>query len=263
VTGLSNGVAVTCTVSARNKVGEGTASAPSAAVTPATVPAAPPLSSAVPTPNGSSVTLGFSTPDNGGNAITGYEASCTPGTHSASGTTSPLTVNGLSPGTSYACTVSARNELGLGAPSNSLAVTPRIQADVAISNGNGVSFIRGGSRPGWLIEVHNASSFTVSAARVQAMPPAHLSDLAWVCSAESGAACPAASGSGALDALVNLGAGTRVSFLLNASVPPVPELPLQVTATVSLPGAYSDPNSSNNSAVDGPDAVGIFRDGFQ
>lgn len=263
VAGLSNGVAVTCTVAAVNEIGEGTASAASASVTPATVPAAPQLGSALATASGSGITLSFSTPDNGGSAITGYEASCTPGTHSISGTASPLTVNGLSPGTAYSCTVAARNELGLGGLSNALGVTPRVQADIAISNDNSLDFVRGGTRPGWLIEVENHSGNAVSGARVQAMLPAHLTDLAWSCSAESGASCPAASGSGVLDALVNLAAGTRVSFLLNATVPRTPELPLQVSATVSLPGAYSDPQTGNNTAVDGPDTVGVFRSGFQ
>lgn len=262
VVGLSNGVAVTCTVTARNKVGEGPASAPSASVTPATVPAAPVLGSAVATPNGSGITLGFGTPDNGGNAITGYEARCTPGTQTASGPASPLTVTGLSAGTAYTCTVSARNELGLGAASNGLAATPRIQADVAISVGNGVNFVRGGTRPGWLVEVDNSSAYTVTGARVQTSLPAHLTDPTWVCSATGGAACPAASGSGTLDVLVNLAAGSRVSFLLNANVPTTPEQPLQVSATVSLPGAYLDPQTGNNSASD-TDPVGIFRDGFQ
>jgi Tol biopolymer transport system component len=263
VTGLTNGTPVSCRVVARNAIGDGAASAPSNTVTPAAVPAAPQLTTAVGTANGTGAVLSFDTPDNGGSAITGYDASCTPGSHLVSGGGSPLTVTGLSAGSTYACTVSARNDIGTGSASNSLNVTPRIQADLSISNDNGVHFIRGGTRPDWLIEVNNLSGNGVTGARVQAPLPAHLTTPAWVCSAQGGATCPAASGSGALDVPVDLPAGARVSFLLSATVPATPEQPLQTTATVSLSGAFNDPQSANNTAVDGPDTVGIFRAGFE
>jgi Tol biopolymer transport system component len=263
VTGLANGTPVSCQVIAHNELGASLASAPSDSVTPATVPAAPQLVSAEGTAEGNGALLSFDTPENGGTAITGYEASCTPGTHVASGTAAPLTVSGLTAGSTYACTVSASNDVGAGGASNSLSVTPRIQADIAISNGNGTDFITGGSRPDWLVEVDNGSSRGVSGARVQMALPAQLSSPGWICSAQGGASCPAASGSGALDSLVNLPAGSQLSFLVSATVPRTPEQPLQATATVTLSGAFSDPQAGNNSATDGPDTVGIFRDSFE
>jgi Tol biopolymer transport system component len=263
VTGLANGTPVTCQATARNDIGDSAASAPSDSVTPATVPAAPQLATAVGTANGTGAVLTFAAPDTGGSTITGYEARCTPGTHIANGTASPLTVSGLAPGNTFACTVSASNDVGMGSASDSLSVTPRIQADLAVSNSNGVSFISGGNRPDWLVEVHNPSSNAVTGARVQMTLPAQLTGLAWLCTAQGGGACPAASGSGALDALVNLPAGARVSFLVSATVPKTPELPLQTTATVSVSGVFTDPQTGNDTATDGPDTVGIFRAGFQ
>ncbi|HVH34242.1 MAG TPA: fibronectin type III domain-containing protein, partial [Tahibacter sp.] len=264
VAGLANGTPVTCTVKATNAVGAGAASAASSPVTPAAVPGAPQLASAVGTADGSSAVLTFTAPaDNGGSAITGYVASCTPGTHTANGTASPLTVTGLTPGTAYTCTVVATNKLGAGSVSNVLSVTPRILVDLAISNSNGKRYINGGSTVGWLVEVDNGTSTAATGARVRLALPAHLTNVGWVCSAQGGASCPGASGSGDLDGLVGLPAGARVSFLVSATVPPAPEQPVTTTATVELSGAYGDPQTANNTAVDGPDPVGIFGNGFQ
>ncbi|WP_386065829.1 fibronectin type III domain-containing protein [Tahibacter sp. UC22_41] len=264
VTGLANGTPVTCTVKATNAVGTGAASAASSPVTPAAVPGAPQLASAVGTADGSGAVLTFTAPaDNGGSAITGYVASCTPGTHTTNGAASPLTVTGLTPGTAYTCTVVATNKLGAGSVSNVLSVTPRILVDLAITNSNGKRYINGGSTVGWLVEVDNGTSTAATGARVRLALPAHLTNVGWVCSAQGGASCPGASGSGDLDGLVGLPAGARVSFLVSATVPPTPEQPITTTATVELSGAYGDPQTANNTAVDGPDPVGIFGNGFQ
>lgn len=264
VTGLTNGAAVTCRVAARNEIGYGTWSPSSNTVTPANVPGAPLLVGAGGTPDGSSAVLTFNAPaDDGGSAITGYDARCTPGAHTASGAASPLTVDGLSAGTAYACTITANNALGAGVASNSVAVTPRILADVAVSNDNGVEFVSGGGTSDWLVDVDNGTSIAVTGARVRMTLPAHLVDIAWVCTAQGGATCPAATGTGSLDGLVNLPAGSRANFLVSATVPAAPEQPLETTATVDLSGAFGDPHTANNSATDGPDAVGVFRSGFE
>ncbi|MBN8739203.1 MAG: hypothetical protein BGP24_09465 [Lysobacterales bacterium 69-70] len=264
VTGLPNGTPVTCTVKAANDVGMGAASSASSPVTPAAVPGAPQLASAVGTPNGNGAVLTFAAPgDNGGSAITGYAASCTPGTHTANGTASPLTVTGLTAGTAYACSVVANNKVGAGSVSNSLEVTPRILADLAISNSNGTRYINGGSTVGWLVEVDNGTSTAVTGARVRLALPAHLTGIGWVCSPQGGATCPGASGNGNLDGTVALPGGSRVNFLVSATVPPTPEQPVTATATVELSGAFGDPQTANNTATDGPDTVGIFGNGFE
>ena len=66
---------------------------------------------------GNSVSVSFVAPtNNGGRAITGYTVTSNPGNITASGTTSPVIVPGLTNGTSYTFTVIATNEVG-----NSLA----------------------------------------------------------------------------------------------------------------------------------------------
>jgi hypothetical protein len=122
VTGLTNGVLVQCTVTARNAVGT---SPPSTAVSvrPATVPGAPRGVAA--TPGNAKATLTFFKPlSNGGSGITGYTATC--GSRSASGRGSPLVVTGLANGITVSCTVRAANAIGTGpASSPPVAVTPR------------------------------------------------------------------------------------------------------------------------------------------
>lgn len=103
-----------------------TGSSASAVHTVADVPAAPLLTLAA-AGNGR-VTLTFGTPaDDGGLALLDYTASC--GAQSTVGTASPLAVTGLANGTPVNCTVTARNALGAGAPSNALAATPATVPD--------------------------------------------------------------------------------------------------------------------------------------
>ena len=61
----------------------------------------------------------------GGSVITGYTVTSTPGNITASGATSPITVTGLTNGTSYTFTVHATNIVGDGPESDpSNAVVP-------------------------------------------------------------------------------------------------------------------------------------------
>jgi large repetitive protein len=125
VTGLTNGVAYTFTVTATNVDGTGPASAPpSSPVTPAGPPGAPTNVSAV-TGNAQAI-VSFTAPaDNGGATITSYTVTSSPGGITASGSASPITVTGLTNGTAYTFTVTATNSAGTGpASSASAAVTP-------------------------------------------------------------------------------------------------------------------------------------------
>jgi uncharacterized protein (TIGR02145 family) len=63
--------------------------------------------------------------NNGGSAITGYTVTSSPGSRTATGPSSPLTVTGLTNGTAYTFTVVATNAVGNSVPSAaSTAVTP-------------------------------------------------------------------------------------------------------------------------------------------
>ncbi|PRX74304.1 S-layer family protein [Cohnella sp. SGD-V74] len=121
VSGLTNGTAYTFSVRATSALGDSSESDPSGEVTPRTVPGAPTRVSAT-AGNGQAV-VSFTAPtNNGGSAITGYtvtalvDGSATGMT--ATGTASPITVTGLTNGTSYTFTVRATNAAGDSAESS-------------------------------------------------------------------------------------------------------------------------------------------------
>jgi fibronectin type 3 domain-containing protein len=117
VTGLTNGTAYTFTVSATNATGSGISSAASASVTPATLPGAPTIGTA--THGNTQVAVTWTAPaSNGGDAITGYTVTSSPGGFTCTTASLTCTVSGLTNGTAYTFTVTATNTVGTGsAPS--------------------------------------------------------------------------------------------------------------------------------------------------
>ena len=126
VTGLTNGQAYTFTVKATNGMGDSASSSESASVTPRTVPGAPTGVSAVGANR--QATVSFTPPvSTGGSVITGYTVTSSPGNIDVSGASSPLTVTGLTNGTTYTFTVKATNVAGSSvASTSSSSVTPSV-----------------------------------------------------------------------------------------------------------------------------------------
>lgn len=89
----------------------------------AVAPAAPTLNML--TAGNGSATASFGAPgSNGGATVIDYTVSCTPGPVTATASNSPITVNGLTNGIQYQCTVTARNSVGSSLASNALSATP-------------------------------------------------------------------------------------------------------------------------------------------
>jgi titin len=137
LTGLQNGGSYTFTVAATNAMGTGTASAPSAAVIPSTVPSAPGGVSAL--AGSGQVTVSWQAAASNGSAVTGYTVTTYAG-GTASGTTSAgasatsAVVSGLTNGTAYTFAVTATNAMGKGAASaQTSAVTPGVAPGVSVS----------------------------------------------------------------------------------------------------------------------------------
>lgn len=123
ISGLTNGTAYTVVVRAVNSIGPGITSN-DLTETPATVPNAPTsLTSVIST---GQVIVSFIAGSNGGSAITDYEYSIDNGTTftSASRTTSPITIGGLTDGTAYKIKIRAVNLVGAGSASSILRATP-------------------------------------------------------------------------------------------------------------------------------------------
>lgn len=107
---LVNGKTYYFVVKAENKGGLSEASN-QVSVTPSSVPEVP--TDVTATPGNGQATVRFTAPTHdGGSPITGYEVTVSPGNTIITGTTSPITVPGLSNGTSYTFTVKAINSAG-------------------------------------------------------------------------------------------------------------------------------------------------------
>ena len=124
ITGLTNGTSYGIYLKAVNARGESSASS-SVSVTPSTIPSSPTSLSA--SAGDGSATISFTPGANGGNAITNYQYS-TDGTNytalSPTDTIYPITINGLTNGTSYTIYLKAVNPNGVSSASSSVTVTP-------------------------------------------------------------------------------------------------------------------------------------------
>ncbi|MGO9876067.1 MAG: fibronectin type III domain-containing protein [Acidimicrobiia bacterium] len=120
VSGLTNGVTYTFTVTAENGLVEGPPSVMSVSVTVG-APAAVTAARAVRVGRGV-LRVAFGVPKSNGSPITKYTATCSSRNGGVTKTTSakagPLTVTGLSAGKTYTCTVKATNARGTGPPSH-------------------------------------------------------------------------------------------------------------------------------------------------
>jgi hypothetical protein len=173
VSGLTNGIAYTFTVTATNSYGTGTASSASNSATPYTIPGAPTIGSATAT-GSSTATVSFTAPaSNGGSTITSYTAVSSPGgitgtlSQAGSGT---ITVSGLVFGTAYTFTVYATNAAGnstSSAASNSIT-TSQLSVEylvVAGGGGGGNGTGAGGGAGGYqnsTLSVSASTGYTVS-----------------------------------------------------------------------------------------------------
>jgi YVTN family beta-propeller protein len=260
--GLTNGTPYTCSVVAHNQIGDSTAATVTA--TPATLPSAPTLLGAAPGDQQASIAFDAAGSD-GGSAITHYTARCHPGDIVADGMPGAIVVAGLGNGIVYRCSVAAVNGIGPGPASAEASVIPGNsgnQADLSISKTNATSFVGGGGRVGYAIDVVNDGPAAVAAARVVDTLEHYFSDAQWTCSGSGGGRCPAG-GQGNLDIAVDLPIGAGVHIQLDAALAALPEDPVFNVAAVSVPASIIETDPGDNTASDGPDVRGIFRDGFE
>jgi hypothetical protein len=112
----------------------GTGTATITIVNPATVPGAP--TGVAAKAGDHSATVSFSPPaSDGGDPVNYYTVTASPGGRTATGITSPITLTGLTDGTSYTFTVTATNAVGTGpASAPSGAVTPGLSVPGAPTN---------------------------------------------------------------------------------------------------------------------------------
>ncbi len=159
VTGLTIGDSYTFTVTATDEYGTGPASAPSLPVVPVAVPGTPTGVTAV--GGYGRATVSFTPPAGGAEWFTVQavdDTSPTDGGESAGGSSSPITVTGLTGGDRYAFTVTAANGPVAGEPSApSAPVVPKVLVRVA---GDGSSLASVALQQ-WAGEVDRTSTFEI------------------------------------------------------------------------------------------------------
>src|SRR5439155_1266879 len=132
------------------------------------------------------------------------------------------------------------------ATDNNTVITPT--ADLGITKTDGLTSVNQGATLTYTIVVSNAGpDAAATGATVSDVFPAQLSGVTWTCAASAGSSCPA-SGSGNLNASVNLLNGGTATFTATATVTAASGT-ITNTATVTAPAGVSDP-AGNNSATD-------------
>ena len=125
-----------------------------------------------------------------------------------------------------------------------------------------------GDEVDYVVTVTNLGSQTVEGFELQVPAGAYLLDPRWTCTALSGAACAAASGTGDIAETLSLARGRSLRFVftgrIDPSIDPLTEVEVVQTATAVPAQPAHDINPDNNSATDRGLAIhGIFRDGFE
>ncbi|WP_114970170.1 multicopper oxidase domain-containing protein [Rhodoferax ferrireducens] len=141
---------------------------------------------------------------------------------------------------------------------NSATDTTTLQAasaDLSITNSDGVTNagIAGASTVRYTIVVHNAGPSVATGATVSDANSG-LTNVTWNCVATAGSACTLPIGTNSINTAVNLAVGGSATFVVNGTVSPFVIGTLVNTATVTAPALVTDPNTTNNIAID-TDAV--------
>lgn len=136
------------------------------------------------------------------------------------------------------------------------------EADLSVTKTDGLTTTTQGATLTYTITVNNAGPSSVVGATVLDTMPSQLESVTWTCTASSGSSCPA-SGSGTINAMVNILNGGSLTFSVTAIVSPTaPSGTLTNSARVLRPNDVNDPTdptrtgAGNNTATDVTTIVG-------
>lgn len=236
----------TCTINA-NQAGNGTYAAASQVSQSFTVnpvvPGTPTIGTA--TTGNTQVSVTFSAPGStGGAAITSYLVTSNPGGVTGSGSSSPITVTGLTNGTAYTFSVKATNSAGTGlASATSNSVTPIGPQTITFANPGAQNF---GTTP------------TLTATATSSLTPTFTSSTIGVCAVTSGGALTFVT---AGTCTINADQAGNSSFLsasqvshsftVNAVVPGAPTVGTATGGDTQASVTFSAPGSAGGAAITG------------
>jgi uncharacterized repeat protein (TIGR01451 family) len=150
----------------------------------------------------------------------------------------------------------------LGGSSDSASHRVQRPVDVAVSLSVDRPLYLAGQVLTYTLQVSNAGPDEAQDVEVETLLGIGTAGLSWTC---SGSACANASGSGNLNELLDLPAGSAVSFTLQATVaaPAVDAIPFSVSATLSSAGIDRELDLANNAAAVTSQHRRLFGDGFE
>lgn len=220
----------------------------------------------------------------GGNQFIGGTESEGPGGGGGGGfiATSSTTVTRTAAGglsgtsTSGALTEFPANGATRGSPGQIVALGGDLpftyDADLSVTVSDGQARAQPGATVSYTLTVRylEGAPLPITGAVLTDALPAELSNVTWTCTASAGSACPAASGSGDLSALLTLARGGTVTFTVTGVLSAAASGSLSNTATVSAPSSAWDPDLSNNTSTDlndvdtlpvaNPDSIAVVED---
>jgi uncharacterized repeat protein (TIGR01451 family) len=134
--------------------------------------------------------------------------------------------------------------------SSSVVVTPIASADLAITKTDGSASATPGASITYTIVASNAGPSPAVGATVIDNLPVEITGAGWTCVGASGASCTVTSGSGDINATVDIPVGGSVTFTVTGTVAANASGTLANTTTIAPPVGSNDPDSGNNSATD-------------
>ncbi len=209
----------------------------------AVVPGAPTIGTA--TAGDTQATVAFTAPaSNGGSTINGYTVTSSPGGITGTGSSSPITVTGLTNGTAYTFTVTATNGVGTGAASSaSNSVTPRATQTITFAQPSAQTF---GTTP------------TLSASASSGLTVSFTSSTTGVCTITSGGTLTFVTAGTCTIAADQAGNGswlaaTQVtrSFTVNAVAPGAPTIGTATAGDAQASVTFTAPAATGGSAITG------------
>ncbi len=124
------------------------------------------------------------------------------------------------------------------------------QGDLSITKTDGTATYTAGTADTYTIVASNSGPSFVTAATVADNIPASFTGATWTAVYTGVGSTGPASGSGSINAAVNLASGGNVTFTLTGSILSTTTGNLVNTATVAAPSGFTDTNPNNNSATD-------------
>lgn len=139
-----------------------------------------------------------------------------------------------------------------------------LASDLEVSITNADDKVVAGAVAVWELFVANAGPNAVAGARLRNVHPAGLAT-SWICTPVQLAACPAAQGSGSIDATLDLPANAVLRYLVSGFVSAPVGAVLSTTATIAAPPSVVELDASDNASTDSDPVVPerVFSDSFE